>query len=56
MCLFVNGFSFQQFFEESHFWKKANVGQLFPRMICAPTIYRSFKYACWTLLLQTLSP
>merc|ERR1712039_591285 len=51
----VKGFSFGSFFEEKHFWNKANVGPVFLLLIATPTIYRSFKDWYWTRQLRKLN-
>mmetsp|Transcript_23565 Transcript_23565/g.52196 ORF Transcript_23565/g.52196 Transcript_23565/m.52196 type:complete len:135 (-) Transcript_23565:75-479(-) len=51
----VQSFSFRQFFEEKHFWNKANVGPFFLLLLFTPTIYRSVKDAYWTRQLRRLS-
>merc|ERR1712194_69512 len=50
-----NSFSFRQFFEEKHFWSKANVGPCFIFLFCVPTIYRTFKDFYWTRALAKLN-
>mmetsp|Transcript_48839 Transcript_48839/g.97155 ORF Transcript_48839/g.97155 Transcript_48839/m.97155 type:complete len:128 (-) Transcript_48839:102-485(-) len=49
------GFSFGKFFEETYFWKKANVGPFFILLFCTPMIYRSVKDMYWTRQLRKLS-
>merc|ERR1712084_53292 len=51
----LKGFSFRQFFEEKHFWNKANVGPFFLLLFFTPTIYRSFKDFYWTRQLKKLN-
>merc|ERR1711920_36568 len=51
----MKGFSFRQFFEEKHFWNKANVGPFFILLFFTPTIYRSFKDFYWTRQLKKLN-
>mmetsp|Transcript_17197 Transcript_17197/g.34855 ORF Transcript_17197/g.34855 Transcript_17197/m.34855 type:complete len:134 (-) Transcript_17197:103-504(-) len=51
----VKGFSFSAFFEEKHFWQKANVGPFFILLFFTPSIYRSFKDWYWTRQLRKLS-
>merc|ERR1712007_117258 len=51
----VQGFSFARFFEEGHFWKKANVGPFFLLLFFTPTMYRSFKDFYWTRQLRKLN-
>merc|ERR1740121_3623976 len=51
----VKGFSFSKFYEEKHFWEKANVGPLFLLLLFTPTIYRSVKDAYWTRQLRILN-
>ena len=43
------------FFEEKHFWSKANLGPLFVLLLLTPTMYRSFKDFYWTRQLKKLS-
>eukprot|EP00929_Paragymnodinium_shiwhaense_P020048 TRINITY_DN1348_c0_g1_i1.p1 TRINITY_DN1348_c0_g1~~TRINITY_DN1348_c0_g1_i1.p1 ORF type:complete len:137 (-),score=58.40 TRINITY_DN1348_c0_g1_i1:176-586(-) len=50
----VRGFEFGKFFEEKHFWSKANVGPVFLLLFLTPTLYRSFKDAYWTRQLRKL--
>merc|ERR1719401_1185317 len=51
----AEGFSFGRFFEEKHFWEKANVGPFFLGLFFLPTIYRSFKDFYWTRQLRKLN-
>merc|ERR1719373_1075965 len=51
----LEGFSFSAFFEEKHFWNKANVGPFFLLLFFTPTIYRSFKDMYWTRQLRKLN-
>merc|ERR1712203_350625 len=51
----LKGFSCRQFFEEKHFWNKANVGPFFLLLFFTPTIYRSFKDFYWTRQLKKLN-
>eukprot|EP00933_Yihiella_yeosuensis_P013431 TRINITY_DN12457_c0_g1_i2.p1 TRINITY_DN12457_c0_g1~~TRINITY_DN12457_c0_g1_i2.p1 ORF type:complete len:156 (+),score=29.14 TRINITY_DN12457_c0_g1_i2:59-469(+) len=51
----VKGFSPGAYFEEKHFWSKANIGPLFILLFFTPTIYRSFKDFYWTRQLRKLS-
>merc|ERR1719343_1928621 len=51
----VQTFSFSSFFEEKHFWTKANVGPFFLLLLFTPTIYRSMKDAYWTRQLRKLN-
>merc|ERR1712087_1278 len=51
----VKGFKPGQFFEEKHFWNKANVGPFFLLLFFTPTIYRSFKDFYWTRQLKKLN-
>merc|ERR1719469_1057879 len=51
----VKNFSFSKFFEEKHFWEKANVGPFFLLLFFTPTIYRSAKDAYWTRQLRQLN-
>mmetsp|Transcript_67921 Transcript_67921/g.153613 ORF Transcript_67921/g.153613 Transcript_67921/m.153613 type:complete len:134 (-) Transcript_67921:96-497(-) len=51
----VQQFSFGKFFEEKHFWEKANVGPFFLLLFFTPTIYRSVKDFYWTRQLKKLN-
>merc|ERR1711957_158081 len=51
----VKSFKFGKFFEEKHFWEKANVGPFFLLLFFTPTIYRSFKDFYWTRQLRKLN-
>merc|ERR1711948_199263 len=51
----LKGFQFGKFFEEQHFWKKANVGPFFLLVLFTPTLYRSFKDFYWTRQLAKLN-
>lgn len=51
----VKNFSFSAFFEEKHFWQKANVGPFFLVLFFTPTLYRSLKDAYWTRQLRKLN-
>merc|ERR1711972_166147 len=51
----AKGFKFGQFFEEKHFWSKANVGPFFLLLLFTPTIYRSCKDMYWTRQLRRLN-
>merc|ERR1719469_582310 len=51
----VKNFSFSKFFEEKHFWEKANVGPFFLLLFFTPTIYRSIKDFYWTRALRKLN-
>merc|ERR1719145_97156 len=48
-------FSFARFFEEKHFWEKANVGPFFLLLLFTPTLYRSAKDMYWTRQLRKLN-
>merc|ERR1711939_1020057 len=50
----VRSFEFGKFFEEKHFWSKANVGPVFLFLFFVPTLYQSFKDAYWTRQLRKL--
>eukprot|EP00408_Alexandrium_pacificum_P063073 CAMPEP_0171174548 /NCGR_PEP_ID=MMETSP0790-20130122/10783_1 /TAXON_ID=2925 /ORGANISM="Alexandrium catenella, Strain OF101" /LENGTH=133 /DNA_ID=CAMNT_0011639423 /DNA_START=66 /DNA_END=467 /DNA_ORIENTATION=- len=50
----IQGFSFGKYFEEKHFWEKANVGPFFLLLFFTPTIYRSVKDFYWTRQLKKL--
>merc|ERR1712137_220392 len=51
----IMNFKPAQFFEESHFWNKANVGPFFVLLFLTPTIYRSCKDFYWTRQLRAVS-
>lgn len=51
----ARSFSFASFFEERHFWQKANVGPFFLVLFFTPTLYRGFKDAYWTRQLRKLN-
>merc|ERR1719343_374384 len=51
----VKGFQAGTFFEEKHFWQKANVGPFFLMLFFTPTIYRSCKDFYWTRQLRKLN-
>merc|ERR1740115_420854 len=51
----LKGFKFGTFFEEKHFWNKANVGPFFLLLVFTPTLYRSFKDFYWTRQLRKLN-
>merc|ERR1712194_915566 len=51
----VLNFKPAQFFEESHFWNKANLGPFFILLFFTPTIYRSCKDFYWTRQLRAVS-
>merc|ERR1711920_430563 len=51
----VTSFSPGKYFEEKHFWEKANVGPFFLLLFFTPSIYRSVKDFYWTRQLKKLN-
>ena len=51
----IANFSPSVFFEEKHFWQKANLGPFFIFLFLAPTVYRSGKDAYWNRQLRKLN-